>query len=249
MFERFLDRVSHSKYKENFVLKGGFLLASIMGSKVRSTMDIDANIYGIDFNENELINIMNEIINIDLQDNTYFDLIKSETIKEDNKYNGYRFKLIGRFFNLKVPFHIDLSTGDIITPMAIEYTYNTILDNDKINIYSYNYETIIAEKLQTILVRANANSRMKDLYDLYYFIEFKFKDINKTILNEAIKRTFKNRNSENLLVNMTSILDIIKEDSTQNKLWNDYSNKFEYANNLKLSHVINTIKKLNEKYK
>lgn len=244
MFERFLDRLAHSEYKEKFVLKGGFLLSAIMGISVRSTMDMDANIYGLNFEESEITKMVSDIIQIDLNDNTAFEFNKSEIIREDNEYGGFKIKLTGKFFNLRVPIHIDMSTGDVITPRAIEYSYKTILEDEQINIYTYNYETIISEKLQTILVRNNSNSRMKDLYDLYYFITYKINDIDKKILHEAIIKTFKNRKSEHLLSEIDSILSVIKNDSTQNKLWIDYSEKFEYAKDIKLDEVIDKILKI-----
>lgn len=157
MFERFLERLSKSKYKNNFILKGGFLLSSIMGINIRSTMDIDANITGMDFSENKILKQAQDIISIELNDNVTFEIDKSDPIKEDNEYWGYSFKIIGKVFNLKIIFHIDISTGDLITPKAIEYEYKTLLEDNIINLYTYNSETIIAENLQTVLVRSIAN--------------------------------------------------------------------------------------------
>ncbi len=201
MFERFLERLSKSKYKDKFILKGGFLLSSIMGINVRSTMDIDANITGIDFNETEIRNLVNEISNIDLNDNVKFKVDKEKTIREDNEYGGYCYKIIGQFYNIIIPFFIDISTGDIVTPRAIEYKYKTLLEDEYIELYTYNYETIIAEKFQTILTRSVANSRMKDFYDIYYFITYKWNDINRKSLKKAIKTTFEHRGTEKDLQN------------------------------------------------
>ena len=136
-----------------------------MGINVRSTMDIDANITGMNFNEDAIRILVNEIANIDLHDNISFTVDKEKVIREDNEYGGFSYKIIGQFFNIIVPFFIDISTGDIITPRAIEYQYKTLLEDEYIELYTYNYETIIAEKLQTILTRSTANSRMKDFYE------------------------------------------------------------------------------------
>ena len=211
MFERFLERLSVSKYKEKLIIKGGLLLSSIIGINLRSTMDIDADIIGINFN------------------------------KEESEYGGYRVKLVGNIENLKIPFHIDISTGDIITPKAIEYKYKKLLEDDYIEIYTYNQETIIAEKLQTILSRKIANSRMKDYYDLYYFVNFKWKEIDKVILKQAIYATFKNRNTENDLKNIERIIETITKDKTLHTSWADYKDKHSYAKNISFKDIINAI--------
>ena len=241
MFERFLERLSVSKYKEKLIIKGGLLLSSIIGINLRSTMDIDADIIGINFNKKEIEKLVINIINIDLNDNTQMKLDKIEEIKEESEYGGYRVKLVGNIENLKIPFHIDISTGDIITPKAIEYKYKKLLEDDYIEIYTYNQETIIAEKLQTILSRKIANSRMKDYYDLYYFVNFKWKEIDKVILKQAIYATFKNRNTENDLKNIERIIETITKDKTLHTSWADYKDKHSYAKNISFKDIINTI--------
>ena len=244
MFERFLERLSKSKYKDKFILKGGFLLSSIMGINVRSTMDIDANITGIDFNETEIRNLVNEISNIDLNDNVKFKVDKEKTIREDNEYGGYCYKIIGQFYNIIIPFFIDISTGDIVTPRAIEYKYKTLLEDEYIELYTYNYETIIAEKFQTILTRSVANSRMKDFYDIYYFITYKWNDINRKSLKKAIKTTFEHRGTEKDLQNIDKIINLIENDKIMYARWESYKNRFEYAKDIEFKEVIQTIKNL-----
>lgn len=244
MFERFLERLSESKYKDNFILKGGFLLSSIMGINIRSTMDIDADITGMDFNEKEIRKLINEIAAIDLNDNVIFKVDKEKVIREDNEYGGYCFKIIGQFYNIIIPFFIDISTGDIITPGAIEYKYKTLLEDDYIELYTYNYETIIAEKFQTILTRSVANSRMKDFYDLYYFVTYKCKEINKEILQKAIKTTFEHRGTENDLQNFEKIINLIESDEIMFNRWNLYQNRFIYAKDIDFKCVIQAIRKL-----
>ena len=172
MFERVLERLSKSEYKENFIIKGGLLLSSIMGINLRTTMDIDTNITGINLDKEELLKILNEVLNMDIGDNVTFKIEKVEDIKQEEYYGGYQFKIIATYENIKVQFHMDVSTGDVITPRAIEYKYKKLFDNSYIDILSYNQETIIAEKLQSILERKITNSRMKDNYDLYYFVNY-----------------------------------------------------------------------------
>ena len=217
LFERFLERLSKSKYKNNFILKGGFLLASIMGINIRSTIDMDANITGMNFSKDSILNLIEDVISINLEDFTTFEIDKANSIREDNEYGGYRFKIIGKVFNVIIPFHIDISTGDIITPRAIEY--KTILDDDFIELYTYNKETIIAEKLQTVLIRGIANSRMKDYYDLYYFHTVEWKNIDKSILKESIKTTFKNRDSIYLLNSFSNIITEIANSDKIEERW------------------------------
>lgn len=242
MFERFLERLSYSQYKSKLVIKGGLLLSSIIGVNLRTTMDIDADIVGMNFEENEIKQLILDIINIEINDNVQIIFISIEDIKENSEYGGFKIKLLGKISNLEIPFHIDISTGDIITPKAIEYSYKKILEDEYIEIYTYNQETIIAEKLQTILSRKIANSRMKDYYDLYFFVNFKWQEIDKNILKQAIKATFQKRNTEGDLKNIDEILDTIEKDKTLINLWEDYQKEHNYANKIKYDEVIKGIR-------
>lgn len=242
MFERFLERLSFSKYKEKLIIKGGLLLSSIIGIKLRNTMDIDADIVGINFEEEEIEKLITNIININLNDSAQMKLEKVEEIKEESEYGGYRVKLIGNLENLRIPFHIDISTGDIITPRAIEYKYKKLLEDDYIEIYTYNQETIIAEKLQTILSRKIANSRMKDYYDLYFFVNFKWQEIDKETLKQAMKATFEQRNSMEDLESREKIINSIEKDKTLIQLWKDYQLKHQYAQRINYNRIIEAIR-------
>lgn len=244
MFERFLDRLSQSRYNNNFVIKGGLLLSSIMGINMRTTMDIDIDITGINFEKDVIEKIIGEIIEIDVNDGVTILLNKVEDIKEQDEYGGYKFKLIAQYGNLKVPFHIDISTGDIITPRAIQYRYNKILENEYINIWTYNQETLIAEKLQTILARKLDNSRMKDFYDLYYFEKYKWNEIDKKLLVKAIQATFNQRTTTNDWKIANSIIQSLEENQDINSLWNEYRNKFSYAEHIKFVDTLNAIRNI-----
>lgn len=244
MFERFLDRLSQSKYNNNFVIKGGLLLSSIMGINMRTTMDIDIDITGINFEKDVIENIIKEIVESDVNDGVTIQLNKVEDIKEQDEYGGYKFKLIAQYGNLKVPFHIDISTGDIITPRAIKYKYNKILENEHINIWTYNQETLIAEKLQTILSRKLDNSRMKDFYDLYYFEKYKWNEIDKKLLGKAIQATLKQRETIEDLKIANNIIQSLEENQEINSLWNEYRNKFAYAENIKFVDTLNAMRKI-----
>ena len=246
MFERILERLSKSKYKENFIIKGGLLLSSIMGINLRTTMDIDTNVTGINLEKEELLKILNEILNIDIGDNVSFIIEKIEDIKQEEYYGGYKFKITGIYENIKIKFHIDISTGDVITPKAIEYKYKKLFDNSYINILSYNQETIIAEKLQSILERKLTNSRMKDYYDLYFFVNYKWDSIDKETLSKAIIRTFSARNSITELRNIKETIQILENNPFLNRLWLDYSQKHEYSKNISFNDTIKAIEVIEE---
>ena len=241
MFEKFLDRLSVSPYKQNFIIKGGCLLSSIMGIEMRTTMDIDANITGITFTLDKIKDIISEIIIIDVEDNVIFEIRNIEDIKEEQEYDGFRFTLLGIFGNMKVNFHLDISTGDIITPRSIQYSYKKILEDEYISLMAYNYETIIAEKLQSILNKKISNSRMKDYYDIYYFVNYRWDDLNQNHLKQAINTTFNHRNTLDDINRKDEIINILKDDISLNKLWNNYKSKFNYASNIEFIDCINAI--------
>ena len=211
---------------------------------MRTTMDIDANITGINFEKSAIEEMINKIISLEIDDNVIFEIDKNMPIKEDNEYGGYRFKLIAKLSNLRIPFSIDISTGDLITPRAIEYNYKTILENENISLYTYNYETIVAEKLETVLKRNTANSRMKDYYDLYYFATYKWNDIDISTLKTAIDTTFKHRNSQEYLEKFKTIISNILEDESLIARWDKYRKEHEYVKDIKFEDTISAIEKI-----
>lgn len=242
MFERFLERLSKSEYKDKFIIKGGLLLSSIMGLDMRTTMDIDTNVTGMNFELSQIRKIIEEIISIELNDNVMFEISNLSPIKEDNDYGGYKFKLIATQSNVKVRFSIDVSTGDIITPKAIEYKYKMILEDNYIDILTYNYETIIAEKLETILKRNTANSRMKDYYDIYYFANIKWNEIDKNILKQAINTTFEHRDSKYELESNSKIIDELATSESLKLLWQQFAQKHSYAEKISFDETIKAIR-------
>ena len=170
MFERILERISVSKYNENFILKGGLLLSAMLGINSRSTRDMDISIKGIDVSQEKMLKILNEILSIDIDDKVKFEVVNITDIRADDEYGGNKYHLVGRLENLKVSLEIDISTGDEITPKELNFEYISIFDNKKINIGTYNIETILSEKIETILRRGKYNTRMKDYYDIYFFL-------------------------------------------------------------------------------
>ncbi len=244
MFERILERISISKYNSNFILKGGLLLSAIFGINERSTKDIDTTIIGIDISKTEMVKILNEILNIDLNDGTTFNIVNITDIREESEYGGNKYNIIGKIENIKVQLEIDISTGDKVTPREMKYKYQSIFENKSIIINCYNLETILAEKLETILRRGKFNSRMKDYCDVYYILNNLYDDIDILILNNAIKNTFNKRDSIKYLNDYKEIILSIKNGSIINNLWNAYSSKYKYACNIKFSNILETIENI-----
>ena len=217
-----------------------------MGINMRTTMDIDANITGMNFEKDEINKMIDDILSIKIDDNVIFEVEKNVPIKEDNEYGGYRFKLIAKLSNLKIPFSIDISTGDLITPRAVEYKYKTILENNQISLYTYNYETIIAEKFETVLKRNISNSRMKDYYDLYYFVTYKWNDIDKATLEVAVDTTFKQRKSKKYLDKYNEIILNLSNDINLLERWNKYRKEHTYAKEVEFEDTIKAIEKIHK---
>ena len=240
MFERILERLSVSKYKNNFILKGGLLLSSIMGIETRTTMDMDTCIKGINLTEEQLYEVLNEILNIDINDGVKFEIKNSNPIREEDDYGGLKYNLVAKFDNVRVNLSIDIATGDLITPKEIEYDYKMMFKNRSLKIMTYNIESIIAEKFQTVISRGILNSRMKDYYDLYYLM--KYKDFSKENLKNAIENTFCKRNTD--IQSINKVIREIEKSEFLKDLWKRYSEKYQYAKNIKFEEIISSIYKI-----
>ena len=242
MFERILERISVSKYQENFILKGGLLLSALFEINNRTTRDMDTTIKGLDISKEQMINVLNEILSINLKDDVKFELVDVTDIREEDEYGGNKYHLIGKLENLKINLDIDISTGDKIVPKELEYRYPSLFEDKKILIYTYNTETIISEKIETILRRGQYNSRMKDYYDVHMFLS-KFKDnIDIKNLKLSIKNTFDKRESLDYLKDYEQILDGISSYDRIVGLWNGYAKKNKYANDIKFEEIIKELK-------
>ena len=241
MFERILERLSISKYKNNFILKGGLLLSSIMGIDIRTTMDMDTCIKGITLTDEQLYEVLQEILSIDVEDNVSFEIKNSEPIREEDDYGGLRYNIIAKYEHLIVNLSIDIATGDAITPREIEYDYKMMFEDRSLKIMTYNIESIIAEKFQTVISRGILNSRMKDYYDLYYLITYK--DFSKENLKNAITKTFEKR--ETSIDDIDKVIEEIKNADFLKDLWRNYSTHYQYANDIEFDQVINAIEKIN----
>lgn len=245
MFEALLKRISVSKYKDKFIIKGGLLLSSIFGVNLRSTMDLDTTIKGLPLDRTTITKVVNEIISIDLKDNIKLEIENIKDIREEELYSGFNINLKAEFDDLRTNLMIDITTGDVITYKEVQFEYKTLFDNEIVNIMTYNYETIIAEKFEAIISRNIDNTRMKDYYDLYMFVNLKWNDINKTILRKAIFNTSKKRDTLNYIEEADKYIELINEDSKLKSLWKNYQNNYVYAKDISFENTIDAIKVIN----
>ena len=246
MFERILERISVSGYRDNFILKGGLLLSAMLGIESRTTRDMDVTIKGIDVSKEKMVNVLNQILSIDLEDGVKFKIINITDIREDDEYGGNKYHIIGKLDNLKVKLEIDISTGDEVTPRELKFEYISIFDNKKIIIDSYNIETILAEKIETILRKGKYNARMKDYYDLYYFVTYKWNDIDKATLEVAVDTTLKHRKSKKYLDKYNEIILNLSNDKNLLERWNKYRKEHTYAKEVEFEDTIKAIEKIHK---
>ncbi|EOT4862744.1 TPA: nucleotidyl transferase AbiEii/AbiGii toxin family protein [Streptococcus pyogenes] len=242
MMERFLERVSSSKYNGSFILKGGMLVAAFVGVEARATMDIDTTIKGIPVTIVDMERTITEISNIDLDDNVKFRIKKVSEIMDEAEYSGIRFSMDAVLDGAVIPLKIDISTGDVITPREIAYSYKLMFEDRTIPIMTYPIETVLAEKLETVISRSITNTRMRDFYDIHILL--KSQNINAGILALALERTAKKRGNFNLLDNAESVLKIVKSDEDMKRLWNIYQKKFKYAGEYTWDEVIHSVREL-----
>lgn len=237
MFERILERISLSNYCDNFILKGGLLLSAMFGVDNRTTKDMDATIIGIDVSKDKTVKVLNEILSIKLNDGVKFDLIDITDIREEDEYGGNKYHIVGRKDNLKVNLEIDISTGDKVTPKELKFSYPLLFEDKSIIINSYNIETILAEKIETILRCGKFNSRMKDFYDVNFFLTKLRNEIDIEIIKTAINNTFSKRGSFRYLNNYERIINSIKDNERIKKLWNTYCKKYKYAKDVDINEI------------
>ena len=248
-FERFLERLSKSKYKNNFIIKGGFLISSLIGIENRTTMDMDSTVKGIALKEERIKEIVEEIINIDVDDGIKFEIKDISYIREEDEYENFRISLIANVGKTKNPMKLDLTTGDAITPREIEYTYPFIFSKENIKIMAYPLETILAEKFETIIRRNITTTRMRDFYDLYTLYKLKKDEIKYEILKEAIERTSKKRGSQEIIKDSEEIIEDIKNDSYLRSLWDVYLSENKYIGDLKFDKVVGVVRIISNRIK
>ena len=247
VMERFLERMSLSKYSGNLILKGGLLIASMVGLDNRATMDIDTTIRNYNFSAEDAEKMIEDIIAVPLEDGTRFTVKSVENIMDDAEYPGIRFKLEAALDNMKTPLKIDISTDDVITPKEINYEYKLMFEERSIPLLAYNLETVLAEKIETIISRGTLNTRMRDYYDLMILNVVKSDAINYADLAKALEATSRKRNSYELLSAPKHILEQIKSDTGLMEQWRIYRRKYDYAADYHWDDIVKNIEQLFKK--
>lgn len=241
MLERLLERISKSEYKNNFIIKGGFLISSIVGLDTRATMDLDTTIKGFTLTHESIRGIFDEICAIKIDDDINFEIVDVYDVRETDDYPGIRVSLKTNYPPISVPLTVDVTTGDLITPREIEYTFKLLFDDRSIDILAYNLETILAEKIETVLSRGVANTRPRDYYDIYILYSLRKEQCDLKVLKDALNKTTEKRGSQNILSDYKDIVDGIKVSKDLNDFWNKYQSNFEYAKDISFEYACNTI--------
>lgn len=245
MLERLLERISLSKYRNQFVLKGGMLISAIVGIDTRATMDMDTTIRGFKLNEDTLRHIFNEILLISINDGVFMKLSKIENIRDEFEYPGMRVSIESVLDKTRQIIKVDVTTGDEITPKAIEYKFQLLLEDRTISVLAYNLETTFAEKLETILSRGTATTRMRDYYDIYILLELLESNLNDDLFTEAFIKTSTNRGTfENIKTNSTETIHSIEYSESLLNLWERYRTSNQYALDISWESAVNSVKRL-----
>ena len=244
MMERFLERLTQSEYRDNFIIKGGILVTAMIGVAHRSTMDIDTSMKNLNLSAEDALRVVNQVKDIDLDDGVSFEVKDVSNIMDEMEYPGIRVTMNANVGRLITPLKIDISTGDVITPRAIEFNYDLLLEDRSISLWSYNLETILAEKLQTVLARGILNTRMRDFYDIRMLLDTYEDKVNKAVLKDAFAATCKKRGTDHLQEQAEEIIKIIEADEQLRVLWRAYQKKYSYAAEIDYASVISGVRKL-----
>ncbi len=249
MMERFLERISLSEYKDKFILKGGMLVAAMVGLDSRSTMDLDATVRGADVSIEDVKNIIADIVSVPLDDGVKFSVKQISEIMDEAEYPGVRVSMETEFDGVRTALKVDISTGDVITPRAVYYRFKLMLEDRTIDVLVYNLETVLAEKLETVVSRSTANTRMRDFYDIYILDKLHGASVDYEVLNRALAATAKKRGTEALLIESEEALDDIESSPVMQKLWASYQKKFSYASDIQWQLVMEAIRKMYRRLK
>jgi predicted nucleotidyltransferase component of viral defense system len=244
MMERFLERVSVSKYKDNFILKGGFLISAMVGINMRSTLDMDTTIKGLSVNREAIEQILNEILSVDLNDNVIFKLKNIKKIHDVSDYDDLRVSIEAQFFTIRVNMKVDITTGDVIIPREVEYSFKLMFEEREILIKAYNLNTILAEKIESILARNVANTRARDYYDVYILSTLRKNDIDLESLRSAVRTKAEERNTLMYIENNEKYLRDIEESKELNGIWESYTQKYPYAEGIQFAEITSILKEI-----
>ncbi len=244
MLERLLERKSISKYQRNFILKGGFLIAALVGIDTRATMDMDATIKELPVNEQTVRKMFEEICKTELADDVTFSFQNIGKIREGDEYTGYRISLSANYPPMAVPLKLDITTGDKITPKEIEYQFKLLLEDRNISVLAYNLETIMAEKLETVITRGDQNTRPRDYYDIYILTKLQYSNIEPDSLKAAFKATADKRGSAVVVKDYRKIMNTVRNSEVMQRQWKNYQKDFEYATNIVFEETCDAVVQL-----
>ncbi len=244
MMERLLERISLSPYKRNFIVKGGFLISAIVGLDTRATMDLDTTIKGATLTHENIREIFGKICSVKVEDDVHFEIVGFSDIREGDDYPGIRVAIKANYPPMSVPLTVDVTAGDMITPREIEYTFSLLFDDRTISILAYNLETILAEKIETVLSRGIANTRPRDYYDIYILYVLRGEQCDKETLHAALKRTTAKRGSQSILTNQLEIMKEIRKSEQLRQLWEKYRRQYDYARNITFEQTCNSVQAL-----
>lgn len=244
MLERLLERISLSKYKHNFILKGGFLISAIVGLDTRATMDLDTTIKGFTLTHESIREVFGEICAVEISDDIQFELVEISDIREGDDYPGIRVTLKANYPPISVPLTVDVTTGDVITPKEIEYTFSLLFDDRTISILAYNLETVLAEKIETVLSRSIANTRPRDFYDIYILYALRGAECNTKTLLQALERTADKRGSRKVLEVYPDVITEIRASEQLRDFWKKYQRNFDYAKEISFDDTCDTVQRI-----
>lgn len=244
MLERLLERIAISKYQHNFILKGGFLIAAMVGLDTRATMDMDVTIKGLQVNEDMIRYMFEEICKIELEDDVTFSFRSIGEIREGDEYSGFRISLFANYPPMAVPLKLDITTGDKITPKEIEYQFKLLLEDRSISVLAYNLETILAEKLETVVSRADQNTRPRDYYDIYILAKLQYSNIEPKDLEKALNATAEKRGSAEVIRDYRKIMDTVRNSEIMLRQWNNYRKDFEYVEGIAFEETCDAVVEL-----
>ncbi len=244
MMERFLERISVSEYRDKFILKGGMLVAAMIGLESRTTMDIDGTVKGANVSVEDVEQMVADIVSVPMDDGVEFQIKRISEIMDEAEYPGIRVSMETKFDGVRTPLKIDISTGDAITPREVRYKFKLMLEERYIDIWAYNLETILAEKLETVVSRSTTNTRMRDFYDLHMLCQLFGQTIVPADLGAALIATARRRNTEKYLADAVDAFDEIETDENMVKLWGAYQKKFSYACDVPWNSIMTSVRGL-----
>lgn len=244
MLERLLERISVSEYRNHLILKGGFLIAAMVGLDTRATMDMDVTLKGMPISSEQVSLMFNEICKIDVDDPFQFTFNSVSEIREGDTYNGYRVSLNGNYPPMAVPLKIDITTGDKITPGEIDFSYKLMFEDRILNVLSYNLETVLAEKVETIISRGDQNTRPRDFYDVYILFKLKRNQIDNEVLKQALNETMNKRNTIDLILRYEEIIEIIRGSEVMAEYWEKYQRDFDFAAEITFDEAVEAVSKI-----